>query len=167
MGDTTFDIFILILRLAFIFLLYFFLFLVVRSITRELNVPFRRSRPVVSDGGYPPEDAYRQSQGRSSDPSGRLVVTEAGNATTVRPGVIFELGPIMPIGRRPTNAIILDDEFVSSEHALLAWREGRWWLSDVASSNGTYLNGQRIVQPVLVNWGDQVGIGRVQFRLEP
>jgi pSer/pThr/pTyr-binding forkhead associated (FHA) protein len=95
------------------------------------------------------------------------VVTEAGNATTVRPGVVFELGPIMPIGRRPTNAIILDDEFVSSEHALLAWREGRWWLSDVASSNGTYLNRQRIAQPVLVNWGDQVGIGRVQFRLEP
>lgn len=167
MGDTTFDIFILILRLAFIFLLYFFLFLVVRSITRELNVPFRRSRPVVSEAGYPPEDVYRQGQGRSSDPSGRLVVTEAGNASTVRPGVIFELGPIMPIGRRPTNAIILDDEFVSSEHALLAWREGRWWLSDVASSNGTYLNGQRIVQPVLVNWGDQIGIGRVQFRLEP
>ena len=76
-------------------------------------------------------------------------------------------GPIMPIGRLPGNALVLDDDYVSSEHALLAWREGRWWLSDVASTNGTFLNGQPVTRPVQVNWGDVIGVGGVRLRLEP
>ncbi len=162
---TVFDIVILVLRVSLIFVLYFFLFLVVRVITRELNSPLRRSRAAVPDQSYAPDD-FRPGPGLGGV-SGRLVVTNAGSARTVQPGVVFELGPIMPIGRRATNAIILDDDFVSTEHALLAWREGYWWLSDVASSNGTYLNGQRITQPTQLNYGDQVGIGQVRMRLEP
>jgi pSer/pThr/pTyr-binding forkhead associated (FHA) protein len=165
--DTAFDIFMLILRITLIFLLYFFVFLTVRAIGRELSRPVSRASTVGPEPGYPPEDSISPAAGRSGGPAGRLVVTSAGNASTVRPGNIFELGPVMPIGRRQDNAIVLDDDFVSSEHALLSWREGRWWLSDAASSNGTFLNGQRISQPSLVNWGDQIGIGGVQFRLEP
>ncbi len=165
--NLAFDVFILVLRIAMIFLLYFFIVLVVRTIGRELNTPLRRRQTVGPESGYIEEDPFRSVAPPRNGPAGRLVVTEIGNATTVRPGVTFELGPIMPIGRRSSNAIVLDDEFVSSEHALLAWREGRWWLSDVASSNGTALNGQRIGQPIQVNWGDQIGIGRVRLRLEP
>ena len=60
------------------------------------------------------------------------------------------------------NALLLDDDYVSSEHALLAWREGRWWLSDVASTNGTFLNGQPVTRAVLRE-GDVLGIGRLSF----
>ena len=164
--NLAFDLFILVLRIAFIFLLYFFLFLVVRTITRELNTPLRRSRPITPEMSYAP-DNYGRPEPPRNGPVGRLVVTEIGSATTVKPGVGFELGPIMPIGRGRNNAIILDDDFVSTEHALLSWRDGRWWLSDVASTNGTFLNGQQITTPVQVNWGDLLGIGRVRLRLEP
>jgi hypothetical protein len=163
-----FDLFILVLRIAFIFLLYFFIFLVVRTITRELNRPTRR--PNYVQQAYPPESFVAPAAAPgvpAGSPTGRLVVTEVGNATSVRPGEIFQLGPIMPIGRLPGNALILDDDYVSSEHALLAWREGRWWLSDVASTNGTFLNGQPVTRPVQVNWGDLLGIGGVRLRLEP
>lgn len=169
MTDTIgFDLFILVLRIAFIFLLYFFIFLVVRTVTRELNRPSRR--PNYIQEAYPAESFAARppaSSGQVGDATGRLVVTEVGNATSVRAGEIFQLGPIMPIGRLPGNALILDDDYVSSEHALLAWREGRWWLSDVASTNGTFLNGQQVTRPVQVNWGDLIGVGGVRLRLEP
>jgi pSer/pThr/pTyr-binding forkhead associated (FHA) protein len=163
-----FDLFILVLRIAFIFLLYFFIFLVVRTVTRELNRPSRR--PNYIQEGYPPERFPANpvsSAAQSGGATGRLVVTEVGNATSVRPGEIFQLGPIMPVGRLPGNALILDDDYVSSEHALLAWREGHWWLSDVASTNGTFLNGQPVTRPVQVSWGDLIGVGGVRLRLEP
>ncbi len=167
--NTAFDLFILVLRIAFIFLLYFFIYLVVRTITRELNSPAaRRSRVAQPEASYPADEYAAAYDSRSgSGPAGRLVVTEIGNATTVQPGVVFELGTITPIGRRADNAIILDDDFVSSEHSLLAWRDGKWWLSDVASRNGTVLNGQVITRPMQLNWGDLLGVGRVRLRLEP
>ena len=145
-----------------------------RVIARELSAA-NRSRPVAA----PPQSQLYPDEGltgiqarpghgvRPERGLGRVVVTEVGNATTVQPGMVFELGPVTPIGRKPTNAIRLDDDFVSGEHALLAWREGRWYLSDVASTNGTYLNGEQVLQPRPLNWGDLIGIGRVRFRLEP
>ncbi len=170
MTDTIgFDLFILVLRIAFIFLLYFFIFLVVRTITRELSRPSRRPNYVQenyqAENFNPPP--VSGPVGQAGGPTGRLVVTDAGNATLVRSGEIFQPGPIMPIGRLPGNALVLDDDYVSSEHALLAWREGRWWLSDVASTNGTFLNGQQVTRPVQVNWGDVIGVGGVRLRLEP
>ncbi len=165
MDASAFDIFILVMRVAFIFLLYFFLFLVVRVIVREFNFASRRrAQPISRDSAaYAPEEPY---YGPSTGMPGRLVVMEVGTATTVRPGVVFELKPVMPIGRRSDMAIILNDEFVSNEHSLIAFRDGRWWLSDVASTNGTYLNGERLNQPRPLQPGDVVGIGRVKLRLE-
>jgi pSer/pThr/pTyr-binding forkhead associated (FHA) protein len=61
----------------------------------------------------------------------------------------------------------LNDDFVSTEHALLAYRDGFWWLSDVASTNGTFVNNQRVTRPTALQWGDLIGIGRVKMRLEP
>lgn len=170
MTDTIgFDLFILVLRIAFIFLLYFFIFLVVRTISRELNRPGQRAdfaQPAYREENYvvPPVSGPLPQVG---GPTGRLVVTDGGNSTSVRPGEIIQPGPIMPIGRLEGNALVLDDDYVSSEHALLAWREGRWWLSDVASTNGTFLNGQQVTRPVQVNWGDVIGVGGVRLRLEP
>ncbi len=167
----SFDFFILILRIVFIFLIYFFLFLVVRVVARELNSSNRGRR--VSAPPAPqlyPEEGMTGMHTAIAQPgavSGRLVTAEVGNATTVQPGAIFELGPVTPIGRQASNAIRLDDDFVSGEHALLAWRGGRWFISDVASTNGTFVNGEQITQPRVLNWGDLVGIGRVKFRLEP
>ncbi len=159
-----FDIVILIFRLMIIFLLYFFIFLVVRVIVREFNFATRRARLVARELEVAPpvEPLYQTASGSG----GRLVVTDAGNSTTVRPGMVFELNPVTPIGRKAENLIILNDDFVSSEHALIAKRDGQWWLSDIASTNGTYLNGERLSQPRVLRIGDVVGIGRVKLRLE-
>jgi hypothetical protein len=169
MENTGFDIVILILRIAFIFVLYFFIFLVVRVITREFNNPSQvRRSSYANDSGYvaTPEPVAPPLNPSTGVP-GRLVVTQTGNASTVRAGMVFNLQPVTPLGRRPDNVIILDDNYVSSQHSLIALRDGAWWLSDVASTNGTFLNEQPLTQPSQLNYGDVVGIGRVRLRLEP
>ena len=109
----------------------------------------------------------RQSAGTQVlyQPSGRLVVVEVGEAD-VEVGQGFPLQEVTSLGRVPANTIVLPDPFTSSHHALLAWREGRWWLEDQGSKNGTTLNGEEVTRPTIVSAGDLIGVGQVILRLE-
>jgi len=82
------------------------------------------------------------------------------------PGTAFALLPLTSIGRALTNAVVLDDTFISSEHALLTLRAGQWWLEDRGSSNGTLLNGEPVSEPIIVSTGDVVSIGQIALRIE-
>lgn len=95
---------------------------------------------------------------------GQLVVVQATDET-LAPGTTFPLQPITSIGRAPDNTVCIPDVYVSAQHALLAWREGQWWLEDRGSKNGTLLNGMRIGGPTVVSAGDVIGIGQVQLGL--
>jgi pSer/pThr/pTyr-binding forkhead associated (FHA) protein len=63
---------------------------------------------------------------------------------TLPDGIEFELGDRLAIGRAPENDLALDSKKVSREHALVAFRDGRWFLEDRGSYNGTFLNGTRL-----------------------
>jgi FHA domain-containing protein len=139
-----FDIVILLLRLAFVFLLYFFVFQVVRTLTRDLR-------------GVKPVEA-------PASPYGRLIVVNPGS-TGIAPGTAFNLEPITSIGRRLTNTIVLEDNFISGEHTLLTWRDGHWWAEDYRSTNGTLLNGAELTRPTAMRDGDVLTIGGVQLKL--
>jgi len=69
------------------------------------------------------------------------------------------------IGRDPGNGLRLSHETVSRLHAELSMRDGRWLLRDLGSTNGTCVNGQRVIGTVTVRDGDQVSFGRMSFRL--
>jgi len=121
--NSSIDILILILRIAVVLLLYFFLWQVLRFVLRDLR-----------SGGQPSGD------GASRSPYGQLVVLRAGQSG-VAAGKIFPLGPSNIIGRSMENCeIALNDTFLSSQHAL--GRLGRseevaslvaWLASDAAS----------------------------------
>ena len=66
------------------------------------------------------------------------------------------------IGRALENDLILSDNTVSGSHAELNNRDGRTWITDLSSSNGTYVNGRRITEVTLVA-GDRVAFGSVEF----
>lgn len=102
---------------------------------------------------------------RVAPPSGKLVLVDAAK-TGLEPGLAFPLQEVTSLGRTSVNAIALPDPFVSTHHALLAWREARWWLEDLNSKNGTTLNGEPVTRPVVVSGGDLIGVGRVTLRLE-
>ena len=141
-----FDVFMLILRVAFLLLLALFLFRVVSIAHRDLKVT-----------------ATAQPQGQSGA-IGHLVVIDPGH-TDLLVGAKVPLEPISSLGRRMTNHVPLNDDFVSGEHALLTRRGGKWWLEDLHSTNGTFVNGQPIGAPVALSYGDVIEIGRVKLRL--
>ena len=96
---------------------------------------------------------------------GRLVVVQGGGSD-LAPGQFFALSAMTGLGRAASNTVIVEDPFASSEHALLYRRDGRWWLEDLNSRNGTLLNGERLRAPAIVATGDEVGIGGVRLRIE-
>ncbi|MFN8377061.1 MAG: FHA domain-containing protein [Anaerolineae bacterium] len=97
---------------------------------------------------------------------GRLEVLALIDGELRGTGTGFDLRPVTRIGRGLINTVQIDDTFVSSDHALLTLRDGRWWLEDQNSRNGTVLNGLPISQPTLVTDGDIIEIGSRAFRLD-
>lgn len=75
----------------------------------------------------------------------------------------LSLGPEpASVGRGPGCSLRFDaeqDRTVSARHALFYLEGGRWWLRDLGSTNGTYHNGRRILQPVTVSHGDRIAFG--------
>ncbi|MFJ4713959.1 DUF1707 and FHA domain-containing protein [Streptomyces sp. NPDC088785] len=69
------------------------------------------------------------------------------------------------IGRDPANGLRLSHESVSRVHAELSRQGGLWILRDLGSTNGTSVNGRRVIGAAVVRDGDQVGFGRMSFRL--
>jgi len=72
------------------------------------------------------------------------------------------------IGRGPNNRLRLTDRTVSNQHAIVRMAPGQALLFDDSSTNGTYLNGQRVLQPRPLAPGDRITVGRtvLQFQME-
>lgn len=131
-----------LLRLAFLALLYLYLAAVVRVLLRDLRAAARA--PVEL---------------------GRLVVV-AAPAGQPSVGTQLSLGAVTTLGRDLNNTIVLDDPFVSGSHAVLTFRGRTWYVEDLGSTNGTYVNGVRVEGPVPVGYGDELQLGAVRLRLE-
>ena len=75
------------------------------------------------------------------------------------------LQPIVTLGRAEGNAIVVNDEFASAQHARITLDGGKWWLEDRQSRNGTHLNDDKILRPTILADGDVIGIGTYRFRI--
>jgi hypothetical protein len=138
-----FTISLWVLRIAFVALIYLFFFVLARALWRDL-------RTTIAGAGQA---------------LGRLVVLAAPEGRPV-PGTAIPLDAVNSIGRDINNAIVVDDSFVSAEHALLTFRGRAWYVEDRGSTNGTWLNGQRVESYLPLGYGDELQIGQVRFRLE-
>lgn len=144
------NVLILILRIVGAALLYLFMAVAVLVVWRDWRAAARQVT------------AQRAAEAK---PLGRLVVVEPGKTGWTR-GEAFALAAATRLGRAPANTVIVEDAFASSEHALLAFRSGRWWLEDLDSRNGTLLNEERLTTAAIVSTGDVIGIGEVRLRIE-
>ena len=143
------DVFLLILRLLLIVLLYLFLMQVVIAITRDL----RKSAATSGD-----------MENRALPVVGHLVVVDSGPSNLL-PGTRFDLEPKTTIGRAPTSTIRLTDNFISSAHASIENRHGTWFVRDIGSMYGTYVNNQPARDAIPARPGDIVKIGFISFKL--
>lgn len=93
----------------------------------------------------------------------QVVVVEGLNA-----GITVPLGdlPIL-IGRGSDATIQLDDDYVSTRHARVISGVNGIYVEDLGSTNGTYVNGQRITAPTTITMSDTVRIGKTILKLEP
>jgi pSer/pThr/pTyr-binding forkhead associated (FHA) protein len=122
----------------------------------------------ASGGGEANTATYR------IDDTGELVPVEIGEVTAHGPALVIRAGggrvgesfPVegerMSIGRRPDSAVFLDDVTVSRDHALLIQRGGDWYLDDMGSLNGTYVNRSRIDSQRLEE-GDELQVGKYKL----
>ncbi len=73
-----------------------------------------------------------------------------------------ELSAVNTLGRHPNNSIQLLDRIVSKEHCVVEFRGNRWYLRDLGSLNGTYVNEQRVAGESLLHHGDQIALGNTR-----
>ena len=137
---------LLALQLGFVVLLYLVLMRFASSLLRDLR-------------------GAEQAQLASRTGIGRLTVLESP-ADEPPANSTIALGPINSIGRNVNNTIYVEDDFVSTTHAMLTFRGRSWFVEDQGSTNGTYVNGHRIDRPVALSFGDEVMVGRVRMRLD-
>jgi hypothetical protein len=143
-ANLSIGVILLLLRVAVVFLLYFFLWQVMRVVSRDLRGGVGASAP--------------------ASPYGQLVVTSAGQ-TGIPVGKVFPLSPTTIIGRSTEVEVSLNDTFLSNEHARLERRDGVWTIEDLNSTNGTYLNGFEVRGGTEAHDGDVVRVGRVELKL--
>jgi hypothetical protein len=144
----TLDVFLLILRILLIVLLYLFLMQVVIAISRDLK------KTAV---------APQQSVAKSSAP-GHLVVVDSG-PSRIAPGTIFPLKLQTTIGRGPSNTVQIPETFISGEHAHMWYQNNSWYIQDVGSTNGTWLNNQPAREALPAHFGDTIQVGFIKFLL--
>ena len=76
------------------------------------------------------------------------------------PGVTFPLdGDQLIIGRDSSNGVAINDAEISRKHSRLSFQGGKYVLEDLGSTNGTFVNGQRLAGPAVLKPGDVVSLG--------
>jgi pSer/pThr/pTyr-binding forkhead associated (FHA) protein len=74
--------------------------------------------------------------------------------------------PEVILGREPGCDFLIDDKTVSSRHARLSYHHQQWWLEDLASTNGTFLNDEAISAPVVITQGDELRLGHIELSVQ-
>ena len=132
---------VIILRLALSIVLYAFLSLTFYVMWQSLRQNAQRDIP--------------------QPPAARLVIEQENEEEQS-----VALLPVSTIGRADDNTLQLDDEFSSANHAMIMWRDNVWWIEDMGSHNGTYVNQIQINQPTPITFGDHIRIGQTMLRFE-
>lgn len=147
---------LLILKLAFLVLLYGFIVLIVRTATKDL-------------GGAPQESIVlgaaeaEELRARYAPPSARFLVLDGPGLT---PGSTIEVVASAVVGRGPESTVSVDgDEFTSAQHARIDADAKGVWIEDLGSTNGTFVNGARVSSKRLLQPGDVVRVGETEFQL--
>jgi pSer/pThr/pTyr-binding forkhead associated (FHA) protein len=110
--------------------------------------------------------AQRRERSAPRAPGTRLVVID-GAASDRPAGSAVPAHAVTAIGRDLDNDLVLADPTISGRHAVLSRRDAAWWLEDLGSTNGTFVNAARLERtaPAVVRSGDVVQLGAVRLRL--
>ena len=157
LASTSYEAVLLALKVAFLILLYLFVWRIVRTAATDLRFPQDSFvlQPVLA-GGVPEASPLA---------AGRLVVV---HSAVLEEGEEYELEAApLTIGRGGQNDVSIDgDEFASARHSRIEARRDGVWVHDLGSTNGTHVNGVRIDRPRKLAPGDVVRVGETELRFD-
>jgi pSer/pThr/pTyr-binding forkhead associated (FHA) protein len=162
-----------VIRLALLALLWIFVFSVVGVLRGDLY----GTRVLARDKARAPRRAVREPAAQAA-PAVRPVAPKATRASarrvptslTVTEGSLagttlslMDSGVLL--GRNPECTLVLDDDFASGRHARIYRRDDGWFVEDLGSTNGTYLGASRLTEPMPLEVGSTLRIGKTIFEL--
>ena len=157
-----------LIKLAFLAVLWLFVIAAVGVVRTDLfDQPTspRRQRRAARQGARrapPPAPARPPRQSGKSRTSARQVVVTGGNLA----GTTITLADQqITIGRAADATLVLTDDYASTRHARLFPQNGEWIVEDLGSTNGTYLDRQKVTQPMPVPVGVPIRIGKTVLEL--
>jgi len=173
---------LLVLRLAFLILLWFFVFVIVYALRSDLFGQRARRMPSVAPVAAAFPASAPTGRTKVAAPATEPVAHQAArpapphaDATTPRRLVITS-GPRegleidlpseqLTIGRSSESGLVIRDDYTSTHHARLMLWNDQWVIQDLDSTNGTFLAGSRVMLPTPVPPGTPVTIGTTSFEL--
>jgi pSer/pThr/pTyr-binding forkhead associated (FHA) protein len=135
-------------------LLFLFIWRSMRWVVRGLTVeaaPRRSRRAKGAPAGGP-----------SLPPGPRSVVVHGPEGA--KPHTV-QMAASMVVGRAPECDLRLDDTYTSQQHARLFGKNGAWYVEDLGSTNGTFVNDQKLAAPAMVQPGDKIRVGTTVLEL--
>ena len=162
-----------VIRLGLLALLWIFVFSVVGVLRGDLygtrvlarRKPKATPRP-AREPAAKPAPTTKPATPKTGRAAGRripttLAVTDGSlSGTTVS---LKEAGVLL--GRNPECTLVLDDDFASGRHARIFRRDAGWFVEDLGSTNGTFLGPDKLTQPMPVQVGSTLRIGKTIFEL--
>ena len=175
-GALVSELTLLILRIGFLVALWVFVFFVVYAVRSDLFGQRVRKMPAaVKPAVSPDASAFLTSaQPRVAAPVASTEIAPADGTPlklVITSGALQgqELplqGDVITIGRSPDSSLVIQDDYTSTHHARLENRAGTWFVNDLGSTNGTWLDRSRITSPTVLNPGVPVRIGRTVVKLQ-
>jgi hypothetical protein len=158
LGSANVETTLLLLKIAFLVLLYLFIWRIVRSAARDLRLP--QESMILS-----PQQASALLPQPVARELGRLVVL---TSPALDEGEVVTLDlHALRVGRgRDNDLSIQSDEYASSHHARFEPRRDGVYVEDIGSTNGTFVNGIRLTRERRLTPGDVVRIGETDLRFE-
>jgi hypothetical protein len=144
------------LKFGFLAVLYLFLLFIARSALKDLRGTVA---PAPDATGFHPAPSFGEAAGGDA-----WLIAERGGG--LEPGARFDLIGGLSIGRSSESDVRIEDRYASGLHARIFSREGRTYIEDMRSTNGTLLNDAELKGEAELIDGDVVRIGDTEFRFE-
>ncbi|CAN5274433.1 FHA domain-containing protein [soil metagenome] len=129
------ELILTILRLIFLALVYLFIWQVARAISRHLGF----------------------GQNRTARKTGKQIAVVRSDTQA---GMTFAVNGATVVGRSDQSDVQIEDPYASEFHFRLVNQDGTLTVSDLGSTNGTYVNGRRITTPTNLRRGDALQVGK-------
>ncbi|VXB85789.1 Forkhead associated (FHA) domain, binds pSer, pThr, pTyr [Microbacterium sp. 8M] len=163
---------LLLLRIGFLVLMWFFVFAVVYSLRADLfgvrvrKMPEAAAASAPAKPAAPPVKPKAAPRSRPGGPATTSTVSKLVITSGPKAGLEVPLGSEpMSIGRSSESGLVIRDDYTSSHHARLMLWGDQWMLQDLDSTNGTFLDGERVGAPVAVPVGAPIKVGATTFEL--